>query len=374
MPRVDLDGAMYTSQEASSTSWRAGRAAIVPAAHSCSPAPARRSSVSPGSTTAVEGCGAGDVAGDRRRVRRYGVRRTPSCRAGSTPRWPRALHWDKFIERNMPRTPSAEGSGDDFRHRGVPRQPRRELRHRRHHHDRRRYYIPDARSGRDPRRHGSAAGCHWWSRRPGRGLDTPGLSCRRGGRSGRGGARGCRARRGACGRGGAASSGAGPTGERADGEAGQPPSPSIQKWLAVTMTQNNVANGSATRPAARRQRRRSNGDTSRTRATTSIIRCRMLGIAVHWLEMSCIVSESTIMVCCIGERVDVPDVLLGAAQVVLDDIACCIRRTARRAGRGGINGNRATRRWPAPSRSPGCCARPGTSSAASRTAGRTRRA
>ena len=51
-----------------------------------------------------------------------------------------ALHWDKFIERNMPRTPARRwGEGKDFSgHRRLPRQPGQQLPHRRRHHDRRR--------------------------------------------------------------------------------------------------------------------------------------------------------------------------------------------------------------------------------------------
>ena len=51
-----------------------------------------------------------------------------------------ALHWDKFIERNMPRTPARRwGVGRRLRrHRRLPGQPGGELPHRRHDHDRRR--------------------------------------------------------------------------------------------------------------------------------------------------------------------------------------------------------------------------------------------
>ena len=66
-----------------------------------------------------------------------------------------ALHWDKFIERNMPRTPARRwGEGDDFA--GIAAylaSPAEQLPHRRHHHDRRRLLHLDARSGQDPLRH-----------------------------------------------------------------------------------------------------------------------------------------------------------------------------------------------------------------------------
>ena len=70
-----------------------------------------------------------------------------------------ALHWDKFIERNMPRTPARRwGEGKDFsRHRRLPRQPGQQLPHRRRHHDRRRLLHllerPSTPSGQDPLRH-----------------------------------------------------------------------------------------------------------------------------------------------------------------------------------------------------------------------------
>ena len=69
----------------------------------------------------------------------------------------------------------------------------------------------------------------------------------------------------------------------------RPPAPSIQKWLAVTMMQNNVASGYRN-TATRCQRRRSSGHIATAHHVDQPM-C-MLGIAAYWLDTFFIVSES----------------------------------------------------------------------------------
>ena len=72
-------------------------------------------------------------------------------------------------------------------------------------------------------------------------------------------------------------------------KASRPPTPSSQKWLAVTMMQKSVASGySSTSPFI--HRRLSSGQTAATHHVDQPM-C-MLGIAAYWFEIDAIVSES----------------------------------------------------------------------------------
>ena len=168
--RVNLDGAFYTAQEALKHMVARCEDGDAPAARSCSRPPARRSS---GSSAAQHyGGSKGAVIAMTKGIAveyaRHGMRSN-----AIVPGWIEsematgALHWDKFVERNMPRMPARRwGSGDDFAGIAVYlAEPRRQLPHRRHHHHRRRVlHLLRERPGPTAAR-GSAAGCHRWSAR-----------------------------------------------------------------------------------------------------------------------------------------------------------------------------------------------------------------
>ena len=160
--RVNLDGAFYTAQEAvrhmGRPVGRGRRVRRLARVHDSGSAffGQQRGQHYGGSKAAIIAMSKG-IAVEHAR---YGVRSN-----AIVPGWIEsdmtagALHWDKFVERNMPRIPVRRwGEGKRLRrHRRLPRQPGQQLPHRRRHHDRRRLLQllerPSTRSGQDPLRH-----------------------------------------------------------------------------------------------------------------------------------------------------------------------------------------------------------------------------